>query len=710
MFPYRDDEPDSDRNMNPEAIRKLFESTKAYSVIVGMTRSSFSFETEESYLVPDEDTCNLFRKCAREGLLRSRMLHGGKCEVGAPIVDKLCIVKDKNGKSRITDSPPQISHCYYGGRNVKGEKYHQVILNKYKENPSVHPWVACQLSYQFVTMIAALAVIPEDSITSLRLDEIGTSMPVDRLADFMVDFIHPGVPGTFKPPLASDDSDRSIGTMSEEYMSCMLGVSNTRQDKMYTVFMNTYPYRSMLTPPAKLLWWSEAQNQMSHVTYITGPAGSGKTTGLFSNANWALVRGQSLWNEKTVFATLTNNLANSITSNVDMPGARGRTIFNFCNRKVAEKEGTLASPTQRSHKYTDNRAYNNRQMALTRSNKFKNRSLARYSTVVFDECNLNQHLEFHDAVSIAGAHHFQIIIICDYDDQMDAFKQLYSINYEYNLKSPSYMREVVADILGGSIHAGRIELVDVHRQKDPLLKNLLSKMRGMSGDAKAQLSLFESLCVSPIEQLSNDDSFKPVFEKPLDSYPDKLPRFPLLMYDVDGVPPIRPNQTKIVSPRHKMLEKMGRWWFQLMTRDIKDDDLIEVMWYECGQAKKTQSGPWTRIHAWFDNGLDYVCKYDTAMVSWKELMSPEIRSVWPKFPYAKDNKVNLSMFRTPFALQGTELRPGDDLIMLWKPEDEEDNHFGDIHGWCDEDQPNAIYVVLSRALEHSQIKVVNLLC
>jgi hypothetical protein len=200
-----------------------------------------------------------------------------------------------------------------------------------------------------------------------------------------------------------------------------------------------------------------------------------------------------------------------------------------------------------------------------------------------------------------------------------------------------------------------------------------------------------------------------VFEKPLDSYPDKLPRFPLLMYDVDGVPPIRPNQTKIVSPRHKMLEKMGRWWFPFLTRDIKDDDLIEVMWYECGQTKKTQSGPWTRIHSWFDNGLDYVCKYDTAMVSWKELMSPEIRSLWPKFPYAKDNKVNLSMFRTPFALQGTELRPGDDLIMLWKPEDEEDTHFGDIHGWCDEDQPNAIYVVLSRALEHSQIRVVNLL-
>ena len=97
------------------------------------------------------------------------------------------------------------------------------------------------------------------------------------------------------------------------------------------------------------------------------------------------------------------------------------------------------------------------------------------------------------------------------------------------------------------------------------------------------------------------------------------------------------------------------------------------------------------------------------MVSWKELMSPEIRSVWPKFPYAKDNRVNLSMFRTPFALQGTEVRPGDDLIMLWRPEDDGDDKFGDIHGWNDSEQPNAIYVVLSRALDHSQVKVVNLL-
>jgi hypothetical protein len=596
-----------------------------------------------------------------------------------------------------------------------------VIINKYKENPSVHPWVACQLSYQFVTMIAALAVIPEDSITSLRLDEIGTNMSVDRLAEFMADFIHPDVPGTFKPAAASDDTDRSNGSMSEEYASCTLGVSNTRQDKMYTVFMATYPYRSMITPPAKHLWWSEAQNQMSHVTYITGPAGSGKTTGLFSKANWAVVRGQSLWNEKTVFATLTNNLANAITSNDDMPGARGRTIFNFCNRKVVEKEGQLSSPTQRSHKFTDNRAYNNRQMSLTRANKFQNRSLARYSTVVFDECNLNQYLEFQDAIEIAGAHHFQIIIICDYDDQMDSFKQLYGINFGFNIKSPSYMRSIVSQFLNGPIHTGRIELIDVHRQKDPLLKNLLSKMRGMSGDAKAQLALFESLCVSPITTLSDNssdddgdddddgDEFNPVFEKPMDSYPDKMPRFPIFIYDVHGVPPIRPNQTKLVSPRHKMLEKMGRYWLKFMTSNIQEDDLIEVMWYECGQTRKTVTGPWTRVLSWFDNGLDYVCKYDTAMVSWKELMSPEIRSVWPKFPYAKDNRVNLSMFRTPFALQGTELRPGDDLIMLWRPEDDGDDKFGDIHGWNDSEQPNAIYVVLSRALDHSQVKVVNLL-
>jgi hypothetical protein len=123
MFPYRDNEPDSDRNMKPDVIRDLFERTKAYSVIVGMPHSSFSFETEESYLVPDEDTCNLFRKCVREGLLRSRMLHGGSCEVGAPIVDKLCIVKDKDGKSRIADSPPRNNHAYCGGMNVINEKF-----------------------------------------------------------------------------------------------------------------------------------------------------------------------------------------------------------------------------------------------------------------------------------------------------------------------------------------------------------------------------------------------------------------------------------------------------------------------------------------------------------------------------------------------------------------------------------------------------------
>jgi thymidine kinase len=261
--------------------------------------------------------------------------------------------------------------------------------------------------------------------------------------------------------------------------------------------MDTYPYRSMVTPPAKHLWWSEAQNQMGHVTYVTGPAGSGKTTGLFSNTNWAVVRGQSLWNENTVFATLTNNLANTITPNVDMPGARGRTIFNFCNRKIAEKEGQLASPTQRSRKYTNNRAYNMKQTSLMRSNKLKSRSLARYSTVVLDECNYNQITEFRDAIEVAGAHHFYIVVICDYDDQMDCFKQLHGINYELNIKSPSYMHSVISGSLGPSIHSGRIELVDVHRQKDPLLKNLLSKMRGMSGDEKSQLTLFESLCVSP---------------------------------------------------------------------------------------------------------------------------------------------------------------------------------------------------------------------
>jgi hypothetical protein len=157
------------------------------------------------------------------------------------------------------------------------------------------------------------------------------------------------------------------------------------------------------------------------------------------------------------------------------------------------------------------------------------------------------------------------------------------------------------------------------------------------------------------------------------------------MFDEDGVPPIRPNHAKIVYPRHKMLEKLGRHWFKLLTSDIGDDDLIEVMWYECGQTIKTSTGPWTRILSWFDDGLDYVCKYDTAMSSWKELMSPEIRALWPKFPYAKDNRVNLSMFRTPFALRGTELRPNDDLIMLWTPESEDDNMFGNVHGWSDPD-------------------------
>jgi len=156
-----------------------------------------------------------------------------------------------------------------------------------------------------------------------------------------------------KPPVLSDDSDRYMGNMSEEYTQSTQGASNTRRDKIYTVFMATYPYRSMVTPTAKHLWWFEAENEIGHVTCITGLAGSGKTTGHFCTANWVYMRGQSVWNEKAVFATLKNNLANSITSNVDMPGARGRTIFNFCNRKVNEKEGRLSSPTQRSHKYTD---------------------------------------------------------------------------------------------------------------------------------------------------------------------------------------------------------------------------------------------------------------------------------------------------------------------------------------------------------------------
>jgi len=206
---------------------------------------------------------------------------------------------------------------------------------------------------------------------------------------------------------------------------------------------------------------------MSHVTYITGLAGSGKTSGLFSNANWAIVRRQSVWNEKTLFATITNNLANAITSNDDMPGARGRTVFNLCNRRVAQKEGQLSSPTQRSHKYTDNKAYNSLRMSLPRQNKLVQRSIARHSTAVLDECNLNQLGEFKDAVDLAGAHHLQLIVICDYDDQMDTFKQLYGINCDVNIESPSYMRETVASCLGGSIHTGCIELNEVYREKDP---------------------------------------------------------------------------------------------------------------------------------------------------------------------------------------------------------------------------------------------------
>jgi hypothetical protein len=56
MFPHRAHEPVSEHNMTPDTIRDYFERTKAYSIIFGMARSSFSFEHEESYIVPDEDT------------------------------------------------------------------------------------------------------------------------------------------------------------------------------------------------------------------------------------------------------------------------------------------------------------------------------------------------------------------------------------------------------------------------------------------------------------------------------------------------------------------------------------------------------------------------------------------------------------------------------------------------------------------------------
>ena len=81
------------------------------------------------------------------------------------------------------------------------------------------------------------------------------------------------------------------------------------------------------------------------------------------------------------------------------------------------------------------------------------------------------------------------------------------------------MRDIASDFLGGSIHTGRDDLVDVHRQKDPLLKNLLSKMRGMSGDTKTQLVLFKTLCVSPVSSPLGGDVFNPIFDKPLDSFP-----------------------------------------------------------------------------------------------------------------------------------------------------------------------------------------------
>ena len=118
-------------------------------------------------------------------------------------------------------------------------------------------------------------------------------------------------------------------------------------------------------------------------------------------------------------------------------------------------------------------------------------------------------------------------------------------------------------------------------------------------------------------------------------------------------------------------------------------------------TKKRIDGEWSRVHAWFPSESAYICKYDTAMVSWKELRDPEVQALWKTFPYQKLSCINLSMFRTPFALQGTELRHEDDIITLWQGE-EQDN------GWSDDDQPNAVYVVLSRALHHKQVTMVDL--
>jgi hypothetical protein len=368
-----------------------------------------------------------------------------------------------------------------------------------------------------------------------------------------------------------------------------------------------------------------------------------------------------------------------------MPGAKGRTIYNFCNRQVMQQEGCMASPTQRSHRFTDNKTYNKKQQALSSDGRLKARSIERYSTIVIDEANLNSFVEFMDAIQVAGAHHMQIVVICDYDDSHDTFKQLYGIYYHFNIKSPSFMRARIASTLGGEPTVGRIAMTEVFRQKDELLKSLLRCMRDMSGDAKGQLSLYKSLCTRPRE-----------------GFVDELfPRFVRMAWNAPFLN-IRPNNTKIVSPRHKILETMGQRWLNHMTSAYEDDMLIEVMWSKCGMTKKNKSDTeYSRIHSWFDNDSEYICKYDTAMVSWKELNNPEVRAVWKTFPYQKLSCINLSMFRTPFALQGTELRLEDDIITLWRGE-EQDN------GWSDDDQPNAVYVVLSRALYHKQIMMVDL--
>ena len=684
MFPYRDDEPSSSPNMTPAEIEKLFRETRAYPIIHGMARAEFHFEIDETYCVPDAETANVLRDCAANGLLRSRKVYVGKAEIGAPLVDKFTVIKGSNGKTVMLDAQPQVSHTSYGGYNdANGSK---VVVHKFKEFINAHPWVVCELSYSFVTIMAALAIVPEGSITSLRVDEIGTNMTADELNKFMADLIHHDVPGTFKPAQESDDSDRCNGSMSKEFVNNIKGVANVRGDKLYTKYMQEFPFRSGVKPPAKMLWWSPAQNQICNVTYVTGPAGSGKTTGLFSNANWAILRGQGVWNEKTIFATLMNNLANAVTNNKAMPGAKGRTIYNFCNRTLLASDNVLSSPTQRSHRFTDNLAYNKKQTNLLRGGRLQSRSIARYSAIVIDEANLNARGEFMDAIDVAAAHHFHIFIICDYDDEIDKFKQLYAVNYHINLSSPSYMREIIANALGGAPTVGRLNMREVFRQRDDQLKRLIQHMRGMSGDARGQLTLFNSLCANRDVTMHNDTGY---------------PNFLRVRFDSEFMPKIRPNHTKIVSPRHKILQNMGRLWFHSMTADFTDETMIEVMWSNCGQTMKTPNGKYSRFLSWFDTEQDYVCKYDTAMVSWKELMHPEVRSLWPSFPYEKDSAVNLSMFRTPFALQGTELAPEDNMIMLWEGNDVN-------NGWSDEEQPNAVYVVLSRVIHHTQITMVDL--